>query len=144
MLKRFQAFLRHKSVSKHFFGMATQLPEHFTIGTEKAFDNKLHYDNKKGQIRSETVYVCNKGSDWARKNELLVLLHRQGCWTALDSAVSADGSTLQCRQPVFRSFAEDITKPGVHKWQANAAASSIHTCLQPDWQNEFLAETRVQ
>ena len=115
------------------------MPERLIIGTQEAFERNYAFPYEKKQIGSETIYVCNKGSDWARKNELLVLLHRQGCWTALDSAVSADGSTLQCRQPVFRSFAEDITKPGVYKWQANAAASSIHTCLQPDWQNDFFA-----
>ena len=57
--------------------------------------------------------------------------------------VSADGLTLQCRQPVFRCVATDITQPGWHKWETNDAASPNGDGLSVDWQGELLAETRV-
>ena len=94
-----------------------QMPERLTIGTTKAFDRNYAFPYSKTQIGSETIYVCTKGSQWARTSEVLVLrcLTEQdgspGIWTAFDSAVSANGTTLQCRQPVFRCLATDITQP---------------------------------
>ena len=66
-----------------------------------------------------------------------------GAWTAFDSAVSANGSTLQCRQPVFRCLAADITQPGWHNWETNDAANPNDAGLEVDWQGELWAETRV-
>ena len=67
-----------------------------------------------------------------------------GTWTAFDSDVSADGFTLQCRQPVFRCLATDITQPGWHTWQTNYAASRNDADLfSVDWQGALWAETRV-
>ena len=66
-----------------------------------------------------------------------------GTWTASDGAVSADGTTLQLRQPVFRCAAEDITQPGWHNWQTNYAADPSGTGLSVDWQGKLWAETRV-
>ena len=91
-----------------------QMPERLTIGTKKAFENNYPFAYEKKEIGSETIYVCTKGSEWARTNEVLVLRCEAGIWTAFDSAVSADGLTLQCRQPVFRCLATDITQPGWH------------------------------
>ena len=88
------------------------MPEHLIIGTQKAFEKNYAFPYEKKQIGSETIYVCNKGSDWARSNEVLVLRCENGTWTAFDSALNADGLTLQCRQPVFRCPATDITQPG--------------------------------
>ena len=119
------------------------MPEHLTIGTKKAFENNYPFPYEKTQIGSETIYVCTKGSQWARTSEVLVLRCVTDCqgtgtcpgtWTAFDSAVSADGSTLQCRQPVFRCLAEDITQPGWHKWETNHAAEPNDTGLAVDWQ----------
>ena len=84
-----------------------------------------------------------KGSEWARTNEVLVLRCVTGTWTAFHSAVSADGLTLQCRQPVFRCLAADITQPGWHTWQTNYAASPNDAGLAVDWQGTLWAETRV-
>ena len=66
-----------------------------------------------------------------------------GIWTAFDSVLSADGKTLECRQPVFRSCGADITQPGWHKWQTNDAASPNDASLAVDWQGALSAETRV-
>ena len=90
------------------------MPEHITIGTKKAFDNNYAFPYKKTQISSEVIYVCTKGIQWARGSEVLVLRCVNGTWTAFDSAVSANGSTLQCRQAVFRCLATDITQPEWH------------------------------
>ena len=65
-----------------------------------------------------------------------------GAWTAFDSAVSANGSTLQCRQPVFLAET-DITQPGWHTWETNYAADPNDAGLEVDWQGELWAETRV-
>ena len=125
------------------------MPSHFTIGTQQAFENNYAYPYEMKQIASETVYVCTKGSDWARPDEVLVLRHvtdSQGtcAWIAFDSAVNADGSTLQCRQPVFRCVASDITQPGWHKWETNHNASPSDSGLLANWQGQLWAETRVQ
>ena len=123
--------------------LALQMPERLTIGTKKAFQKNYPFPYQKKQIGSETIYVCTKGSEWARPNEVLVLRCERGMWTAFDSAVSADGVTLQCRQPVFRCLATDITQPGWHQWQTNYAASPTDACLSVDWQGALWAETRV-
>ena len=120
-----------------------RMPEHLTIGTEKAFKNGYAFPYEKTQIGSETVYVCNKGSEWARSDEVLVLRCEGGTWTAYDGAVSADGSTLQCRQAVFRCLATDITLPKWHKWQINVAADAIESGHSVNWQGALWAETRV-
>ena len=125
-------------------GGGQQMPEHFSIGTQKAFDRNEPFEYWKKQINSEIIYVCTKGSEWARAGEVLVLrCDLLGTWTAFDSAVSADGLTLQCRQPVFRCLATDITQPGWHNWEMNYSAGPNDPCLAADWQGELWAETRV-
>ena len=119
------------------------MPERLTIGTQNAFEKNYPFPYEKKQIGSETIYVCTKGSEWARSNEVLVLRCEGETWTAFDSAVSADGSTLQCRQPVFRCLATDITQPGWHNWQTNHAASPNDAGLAVNWQGALWAETRV-
>ena len=128
--------------------LAVPMPEHLTIGTKKAFDNNYPFPYKQRQIGSEQIYVCTKGSQWARTGEVLVLrrgtdVDYPGTWTAFDSDVSADGSTLQCRQPVFRCLATDITQPGWHKWETNYNANANGAGLAVDWQGALWAETRV-
>ena len=123
--------------------LAVQMPERLTIGTKKAFKNNYAFPYEKKQIGSETIYVCTKGSEWARPNEVLVLRCEREIWTAYDSDVIADGLTLQCRQPVFRCLATDITQPGWHNWQTNHAASPNDAGLAVDWHGALWAETRV-
>ena len=117
------------------------MPEHITIGTKTAFDNNYAFPYKKTQIGSETIYVCTKGSQWARTSEVLVLRCVNGTWTAFDSAVSANGSTRQCRQPVFRCLATDITQPGWHTWETNYDANPNGAGLVVDWQGELWAQS---
>ena len=124
-------------------GGGEQMPESLTIGTSKAFKNNYPFPYEKRQIGSETIYVCSKGSEWARTNEVLVLRCVTGIWTAFDSDVSADGLTLQCRQAVFRCLATDITQPGWHKWQTNYAASPNDAGFAVDRQGALCAETQV-
>ena len=129
------------------------MPERLTIGTKKAFEKNYAFPYEKKQIGSETIYVCNKGSDWARTDEVLVLRCQSGTWTAFDGCRQAvdtalltqdlDALTLLCRQAVFRCIAEDITKPGRHEWQTNYAASYDTAGLAVDWQGALWAETRV-
>ena len=130
-------------------GGGQEMPERLTIGTKKAFKEDYAFPYQKKQVESETIYVCRKGSDCARASEVLVLrcstTHDKspGTWTAYDSDVSADGSTLQCRQPVFRCFKTDITVPAWHEWEINYAASPSDAGFSVDWQGTLLAETRV-
>ena len=124
--------------------MAGQLPEHLTIGTLKAFEKNDAFTYEKQQINSEIIYICNKGSKWARTNEVLILRCQQGTWIAFDSDVNADGKTLQCRQAVFRCRdGADMTEPGWHCWEINDIASPNDTGVSVDWQTEVWAETRV-
>ena len=124
-------------------GSREAIPQHLTIGTRKAFEGGDPFPYTKTQINWETIYVCTKGSQWARTGEKLVLRCVNGTWTAFDSAVSADGSTLHCRQPVFRCHATGITQPGWHEWETNYAASPNDAGLEVDWQGKLWAETRV-
>ena len=130
-------------------GGGQQMPERLTIGTKKAFEKNYAFQYEKIKIGAETVYVCMKGSNWARAGEVLVLRRETkedgspGPWTAFDSAVGANGSTLYCRQPVFRCLATDITQPGVHSWETNHAANSTDASFEVDWQGTLGAETRV-
>ena len=102
-----------------------------------------HLPNGSAQVASTAVTGGTKGSERARSNAVLVLRCEGETWTAFDSAVSADGLTLQCRQPVFRCLATDITQPGWHKWQTNYAADPNDAGLAVDWQGALWAETRV-
>ena len=70
-------------------------PERFTIGTKKAFAENRAYPYEKKEIAGEIVYFCNKGSQWSRPNEFLVLRRDDGNWTAFDSAFFAGGHTLE-------------------------------------------------
>ena len=64
-------------------------------------------------------------------------------WTAYDSDVNQDGTTLQCRQAVFRCIEDDITQPGWHVWETNYAADRNGDGLNCDWQGQLWAETKV-
>ena len=123
--------------------MATQLPEHLTIGTKKAFAKNYPYPYQKTQFGTETVYVCSKGSEWAQTGEVLVLRSNEGTWTAYDGAVNAEVSTIVCRQPVFRCSAGNITRPGWYNWQTNYNANDHETGLSVNWQGDLWSETRV-
>ena len=126
------------------------MPERLTIGTKKAFENNYAFPYQKKQIGSETIYVCSKGSDCARASEVLVLRcsttqdTSPGTWTAYDSDVCANGSTLQCRQAVFRCLETNITHPGWYEWEINRAANRDNDAGSVNWQGTVWAETRVQ
>ena len=95
-------------------------------------------------IRKEQFLPIRKETDrFGARNEVLVLRCQSGTWTAFDSAVSANGLTLRCRQPVFRCLATDITQPGWHTWQTNYAASPNDAGVEVDWEGALPAETRV-
>ena len=70
--------------------MAGELPETLSIGTRKAFAKNYAYPYTKEQIASEIIYMCNKGSEWARPHEVLVLRRENGAWTAYDTYISSD------------------------------------------------------
>ena len=121
----------------------------FSIGTKRAFENNYAYKYEKKIIDGETLFVCEKGSEWARPNEVLVLRHLEEddgtyAWTACDSDIIGGGTTLNCPQPVFRCFEKekDVTQPGWYKWQTNHAASAHDTALEANWQGTLSAETR--
>ena len=123
--------------------MAGELPETLSIGTRKAFARDNAYPYAKEQIGSEIIYICNKGSEWARPHEVLVLRCENGTWTAYDTDVSPDRKAINCRQAVFRCQGRDITQRGWHTWQINHNASPNDTGFSVDWQGTLWAETRV-
>ena len=140
-----QMEVKKRRVQKEHADGGQEMPEHLTIGTKTAFQNGYAFPYEKKKIASETVYVCNKGSDNAKKDEVLVLRCEDDIWTAYDSAIknTPKKKTLMCRQPVFRCLHTDITRAGWHQWQMNYAASTNGEGVQPDWQGALKAETRV-
>ena len=64
-----------------------EMPEFFSIGTEKAYQRGYEYPYRKQHIDMETVYVCNRGSDTARDGEFLVLRQEPDGWVAYDSSL---------------------------------------------------------
>ena len=119
------------------------MPEHLTIGFEKEFEENHALTFKKELTAGETVYVCREGSAWARRDEFLVLLCEQSIWIVYDSAVNCLGSTLHCRQPVYRCLDPYMTQAGVHEWQINLAADKMDDGTKPRWIGGLLAETQV-
>ena len=67
------------------------MPDNIIIGTDKAFRGDNAYSYEKTQIGDETIYVCNKGSQWARQGEVLVLRRKTGIWTAFDGDIIDGG-----------------------------------------------------
>ena len=130
--------------------LALQMPDTFQIGTQTAFQNNSAFLYTKKQAGSEILYICGNGSKWARANEQLVLRYvprakasSGGIWTAYDSDVNQNGTTLQCRQAVFRCIDDDITQPGWHVWEINYASNKNGDGLYCDWQGQLWAETKV-
>ncbi len=120
--------------------LAVAAPSQFSIGTANAFRYGHAFPYAKSTIGGEDIYVCTKGSEWARAGEFLVLRCNAGTWTAWDSVIE-DGTTLRCRQPVFRC-AEDITTAGWHTWSTNFNASSTGDGSAVAWRGSLPAETR--
>ena len=134
-----------RSVNTSGQQLALQMPDTFRIGTKKAFDSNNSFLYTKKQVGSEILYICTKGSEWARTHEQLVLRYdaASAAWTAFDSDVNNNGTTLQCRQAVFRCRGADITQPGWHVWETNYAADRNGDGLNCDWQGQLWAETKV-
>ena len=115
-------------------------PQQFAIGTRKAFENGYPYLYKMQTVGGEEMYICEKGSEWSRNGEFLVLRFDSGTWTAADSVI--EGNTLRCRQLVFQCEG-DITEPGWHCWKMNFNASKDGDGSNTDWQGKLWAETRM-
>ena len=118
------------------------MPEHYSIGTKNAFRDKKAWSYKKKHLKSETIYVSDKGSKCARKDEVLVLRRVDMMWTAFDCVLTADGKIHHQRQAVFRSHEADITRQGWHKWQMNDAASVGNDGSEEEWGDLLWAQTR--
>ena len=59
-----------------------EMPEYFSIGTDRAYERGYEYPYRKQIINMETVYVCSRRSDSARDDEFLLLVHRPDAWGA--------------------------------------------------------------
>ena len=121
-------------------------PDRIAIGTQKRFDNNTPYIYNKVTINGEPMYVCERGSDWARGNELLILRLRtteDGSteWVAYDSSV--DEHRVIMRQAVFRCNNDNILTEGPHVWQKNGAASKTGEAPIQEWEGRLWCETRV-
>ena len=75
----------------------------------------------------EIMYVCNRGSNWARTHEQMLLTLTQGSWIVYDSARLADNITIHCRQAVFHCDEENITERGWYMWRWNVRADETKT-----------------
>ena len=118
-----------------------EMPESFCIGTKRAYARGYEYPYKKQKIDMETVYVCTKGSDNARENEVLVLRREEDGWIAYDSSIT--GNVLRCRQGAFRSRDENIAKQGYHQWEMNRSANKRQEVDDPDWFGNLWCLTNV-
>ena len=115
----------------------------FIIGTPNDFREGKAYKYYKGMIKEQTIYYSDKGSEWCRdENEVLVLLRENKVWIAYDADVSFNWERLHCRQPVFRCLMTDITQRGKYMWQTNRNASCDDIGLEQDWHDGPEVETR--
>ena len=118
------------------------MPQHFSIGTWKAFANNDAYSYEKKHLEAETIYVCEKGSEWKCEGEKLVLRLEGDTWKAYDCAFSDDGKIQEWRQAVFRCKGYDITKPGLYVWETNSNASPRNESSEEKWGGHLPAETK--
>ena len=118
------------------------MPQRFTIGTQAAFNNNDAYLYEKEELASETIYVCEKGSNYKREGEKLVLRREGDTWTAYDCVFSDDGKIQKWRQAVFRCKGDNITKPGTYVWETNSNASPRNESSEEKWEGDLPAETR--
>ena len=114
-------------------GQSEGMPEIFSIGTKTAYARKYQYDYKRETIDGKTVYVCKRGSDFSKDDEMLVLCQDAEGWTAYDSSLNGNGDTLITRQKVFRSDDQFIYKEGTHVWEMNKKVSTNDTVDDPEW-----------
>ena len=118
------------------------MPQRFTIGTQAAFNNNDAYLYEKQELASETIYVCEKGSNYKREGEKLVLRREGDTWTAYDCVFSDDGKIQKWRQAVFRCKGDNITKPGSYVWETNSNADPGNESSEEKWGGHLLAETK--
>ena len=110
------------------------MPYQLLIGTQNDLQNNNAYRYTKQVIGSVTIYLCNKGSQYSRPGEKLLLRKESdGSWIAWDSILSATRTTLQCHQPVFPCWAPNVTKPGGYTWETNVAASNTNDGYFCEW-----------
>ena len=100
-----------------------QMPERLSIRMPSNFGNEYaSFEFQKIENNEEIMYVCKRGSNWARTDERMLLTFTVGSWKVYDSAVLADKITIHCRQTVFRCDEGNITEPGWHMWHWNVRA----------------------
>ena len=110
------------------------MPDQLFIGTQKDIHTSNAYVYTKQVIGSDTIYLCDKGSQYSRPGEILLLRKEDdGSWVAWDSDLTANKKTILCRQAVFRCWAPNVTKPGGYTWETNAAASNTNFGYICDW-----------
>ena len=110
------------------------MPDQLFIGTQKDIHTNNAYVYTKQVIGSVTIHLCDKGSQYSRPGEILLLRKEDdGSWVAWDSDITANKKTLLCRQAVFRCWAPNVTKPGRYTWEANVAASNTNDGYFVEW-----------
>ena len=97
---------------------------------------------RKVSLEHRFVYVCDRGSEYAKPTEVLVMTFDLDQWMAYDAEIST--GAVELRQPVFRSTADVIT-PGRHVWQINFNAGTDQIISStPSWrEGTWPFETRV-
>ena len=90
----------------------------FTIGTKNAFEKGYAYDYEESK-KERGVYICKKGNEYCSANQKLVLRRENKWWIAWAANVT-DPKEIIYGTPVFRTEADEITKPNcAHVWQWN-------------------------
>ena len=110
------------------------------IGTRKAYENHYEFNYIAEKYEGEDVYVCSKGSEWARKNEMLLLKREGNYWIAWDG-VRAVGGGFCYRQPVFRTQTHAI-QAGTHTWETNQNATDAIDRITAHWFGSLVCQTR--
>ena len=99
-----------------------QMPERLSIRMVSNFGNEYAFEYQKMQNNEDIMYVCKRGSNWARTDEQMLLTFTEGSWKVYDSAVLVDKITIHCRQTVFRCDEGNITQRGWYMWHWNVRA----------------------
>ena len=122
-----------------------QLPERLIIQMPRELGNEYVFIKINDENSLEIIYESERGSNWARTSEGMVLTKTEGKWTVYDSAMLVDEMTIFCRQAVFVADG-NITEEGWKTWRYNLGADGNQNNgdYREDWSSRhFWAETKV-
>ena len=128
-----------------------ELPKRLIIRMPTTFGNNfgneiVSLEFSKIEDNVEILYECTRGSNWARRDERMLLTFTQGQWIVYDTARLADNVTISCRQAVFHCFSKNMTERGWYMWRWNVDAdqNKNNGYYPAEWScRHFWAETAM-